>query len=367
MRYVWQQGDWPNFTWQSELLLLALGQARKAHGEMTAKADFLGLQAESDLVVEEAFTTAAIEGEKLDRQAIRSSVARRLGLPTAGLPPEERKADGLVEVLLDASQNFASPLTLKRLHSWHAALFPGGYSGLQRIRVGAFRKSAEPMQVVSGAIGHEKVHYEAPPAASLLKAMDAFIRWWDRPSAGLDGLLRAGVAHFWFVTVHPYEDGNGRIARALTDMALAQDERSKRRLYSLSSQIMKEREAYYEILEKTQKGACDITPWLAWFLGMFVRAVESSKGIVDKALFMAKFWQSHAQVELNERQRKVLQRLLEAEPQDFEGGLTNRKYVSLTRVSRETAKRDLAELEQKRLLKRNPGKGRSVSYSISKV
>lgn len=364
--YIWQQKDWPTLTWKSDTILKVLGRARRSQGEILANADFIGLKAQADLVVEEAFTTAAIEGENLDRQTIRSSVAQRLGLPTAGLPPQQRHVDGLVEMLLDAATNYYHDLTATRLDGWHASLFPTGFSGMQKILAGACRKSNEPMQVVSGPVGREKVHYEAPPAKNLEKEMKTFLNWWNAPPKGLDGLIRAGVAHFWFVTIHPYEDGNGRIARAITDMALAQDEQTNRRVYSLSSQIVKEKEQYYEALETSQKAKCDISAWLKWFLLMFTRAVESSQEIVQKALFMAKFWQIHGRVELSERQAKVIQRLLEAEPQGFEGGLTNRKYVSLTKVSRETAKRDLADLERRGLIKRNRAKGRSVSYALKK-
>jgi Fic family protein len=211
---------------------------------------------------------------------------------------------------------------------------------------------------------HEKVHFEAPPSKNIKGEMDLFLEWWNEPQKSLDGILRAGLAHFWFVSVHPFDDGNGRITRALTDMALAQDEKTGRRLYSLSSQINRERDAYYDILESSQKGTCDITEWLQWFLGLFSRAISHSQGIIGKALSIVKFWQTHSQAELNPRQVKVVNKLLEAGPEGFEGGMTNRKYVSITKVSSETAKRDLAELEEHRILKRNEGGGRSISYSL---
>jgi Fic family protein len=363
-KYIWQKEGWPNLKWDSSALIELLGQARKAQGKIIAQADFIGLEEQAKILVEEAFTTSAIEGEKLDRNTIRSSVAKRLGLPTAGLPKIERAIDGLVAILTDATSNHSVALNDKRLFGWHAALFPTGYSGFQKIIVGNWRKAEEPMQVVSGPEGKRKVHFEAPPSKALKEEMKVFFKWWNAPPA-MDGLLRAGIAHFWFVTIHPFEDGNGRLGRALTDMALAQDEKTGRRLYSLSSQINTERNDYYDILERSQKGSLDGTEWLSWFLGLFVRAVNSSKETIDTALSIAKFWQTNSQVALNERQLKAVNRMLEAGSKGFQGGMTNRKYVGLNKVSSETAKRDLHDLESRGILKRNPGGGRSVSYSIN--
>lgn len=363
-QYIWQLKDWPDFRWDSDTLLEVLGKARKAQGRMIAQAQWIGLETQAQLLIEEAFTTSAIEGEKLDRKTIRSSVARRLGLSTAGLPPEERRVEGLVEMLLDATTQYNRPLIASRLHGWQAALFPTGFSGIHKIGVGGWRTDTEPMRVISGPIGREKVHFEAPPSKQVAAEMKLFLSWWKNPPSNLDGLIRAGIAHLWFVTIHPFDDGNGRIGRAITDMALAQDEGIGRRLYSLSMQILRDRSDYYEILEQIQKGTCDITAWLTWFLQMFTRAVERSEEVIQKAIFIAKFWQTRSRAELNERQLKVLQKLLEAEPLGFEGGLTNRKYVSMTKISRETAKRDLADLEEKGILKRNSEKGRSVFYSL---
>ncbi|MFM8268793.1 MAG: Fic family protein [Pseudomonadota bacterium] len=363
-KYIWQKEGWPNLKWDSSALLGLLGQARKAQGRIIAQADFIGLEEQAKILVEEAFTTSAIEGEKLDRNTIRSSVAKRLGLPTAGLPKSERAIDGLVAILTDATSKHSITLNDKRLFGWHAALFPTGYSGFQKIIVGHWRKSAQPMQVVSGPEGKRKVHFEAPPSKELKEEMKAFLKWWNNPPT-IDGLLRAGIAHFWFVTIHPFEDGNGRLARALTDMALAQDEKTGRRLYSLSSQINAERSDYYDVLECCQKGALDITDWLSWFLGLFIRAVSSSEETIDTALSIAKFWKKNSQLALNERQLKAINRMLEAGPKGFQGGMTNRKYVGLTKVSPETAKRDLHDLETRGILKRNAGGGRSVSYSIN--
>jgi Fic family protein len=362
-KYIWQRQDWPRLKWQSSPLLELLGQARKEQGRVIAQADFIGLQEQAKILVEEAFTTSAIEGEKLDKDTIRSSVAKRLGLSNAGLPATERAVDGLISVLTDATSQYEKTLNEKRLFGWQAALFPTGYSGFHQIDVGKWRTSKEPMQVISGPEGRKKVHYEAPPSKNVKLEMAQFLEWWNSPPP-LDGLIRAGMAHFWFVTIHPFEDGNGRLARALTDMALAQDEKTGRRLYSLSSQINKERNDYYDILESSQKGACDITEWLEWFLGLFIRSVSASKETIDTALSIAKFWKTHSQSALNKRQLKAVNLLLEAGPGGFEGGMTNRKYVNLTKVSPETAKRDLKELEDRAILTRNEGGGRSVSYSI---
>lgn len=367
--YVWQSPNWPNLHWQSERLLAPLGRARLAQGKLLSQAASLGFdlgqQAQAEILTEEAVKTAAIEGESLDRGSVRSSVARRLGLPTAGLPSAPRHVDGLVEVLLDATLNYSLPMTEERLKSWQAALFPTGYSGLQRIRVGEWRTLGEPMRVVSGPVGRERVHYEAPPGERTQAEIQRFLAWWEDPPVEMDGLVRAGVAHFWFVTVHPFEDGNGRLARALTDMSLAQDEKLSARFYSLSSQIMAEREDYYLVLEQAQKGDGDITAWMEWFLGCFERAVARSEVLLAGVLLKARFWQRHAGANLTERQRKVLNRLLDAGPGGFEGGMTTRKYASLTGVSKATAQRELADLVEQRLLQLNPGGGRSVSYDVA--
>jgi Fic family protein len=297
---------------------------------------------------------------------VRSSVARRLGLPSAGLPEiNEPLADAVVEILLDATQNHESRLTAERLFGWHAALFPTGYSGIHRIQVAAWRDDRKgPMQVVSGPMGREKVHYQAPPANRLKDEMKRFFRWWEKGRKEMDGILRAGAAHLWFVAVHPFDDGNGRIARAITDMALAQDENLATRCYSLSSQIMAERDAYYEVLERINKQDNDITQWLKWFLACMSRAILSSNRLLANVMQKARFWKRHAQTALNDRQRKALNRLLDAGPGGFEGGLTNRKYAGMTHVSRATAQRELADLVKKGILLKNPGGGRSVSYDL---
>jgi len=363
--YVWQTSAWPKLVWEAESLLGPLGSARRSQGRLLGQAESIGLKSQAEILIEEAFTTAAIEGEKLDRDRIRSSVARRLGLPTAGLPPANRNVDGLVEVLVDATANRDRPLSPKRLKGWHAALFPTGYSGTRKILVGRWRKNSVPMRVVSGPIGKERIHYEAPPAHRLEKEIASFLRWWHSSSSrNTDGLLRAGLAHFWFASIHPFEDGNGRIARAITDMALAQDEGLDLRLYSMSTQIVDERDDYYEVLERNQKSHGDVTDWLVWFLGCLARSICRAEGQFHVALQKARFWRDHCETALNQRQRKVVNRLLDVGPGKFEGGLTNRKYVALTKASRETAKRDIADLVDKGILARNPGGGRNASYDI---
>ena len=366
IKYIWQNNSWTNFTWESEKLVSSLSNAKKAQGYILGQADFFELRYLGEIIAEEAYTTSAIEGENLDKDAIRSSVAKRLGLPTAGLTKETRNSDGLVELLIDAIRGHDKRLTKERIWGWQASLFPTGFSGIHKISVGEWRKGDTPMQVISGPMGKEKVHFEAPPSTSVEKEMIKFLDWWNTPPDELDGLIRAAIAHLWFVTIHPFDDGNGRIARAITDMALAQDEKINKRLYSLSSQIIKDKKNYYDILEKTQKGQGDITEWINWFLDMFYRSIENSKSKIEKSLYIGKFYKFYAQVELNERQKKVIQRLLDCLPEDFRGGLTNKNYVAMTKISPGTAKRDLADLVNKSILIPNEGKGRSVSYRLNR-
>ena len=365
--WIWQQPDWPKFVWDADELSNPLAQARLAQGKLHGVAHILNADLSSEaltsILIQDGITTSAIEGERLHLDAVRSSVANQLGLPNVGLPKPDRAIDGLVEVLLDATQKHNQPLTLQRLCNWHGALFPTGYSGLREIRVGQMR-GAEPMRVVSGRIGHETVHFEAPPYEQIDTEMSRFIDWFNSDdSQTLDGLIRAGVAHLWFITIHPFEDGNGRIARAITDMALAQDERLTMRLFSLSAQILAVREAYYNILESTQKGEMDITAWLKWFLTQIQNAVELAQLTVANTLNKAKFWMTHQTKPLNERQRKVLNRMLDAKD-GFEGGMNTRKYMSLTKTSRATAYRELAQMVEWGCLQANEKGGRSSGYLI---
>ena len=369
MTYIWQHKNWPRFTWHSDLLLSPLGEVRFNQGSLIAQIRELGFEiqqtARVDVLVEEAVKTSAIEGEALDPAAVRTSVGRRLGIPDAGLRHgRDRKADGLVEILLDATGNHDRKMTSERLFAWHAALFPAGYSGMTQINVARWRDDKDgPMQVVSGPAGNKKVHFEAPPAHAVTFEMDRFLSWVNRPPE-TDGIIKAALAHFWFVTIHPFDDGNGRIARTLTDMLLSRDENSPKRFYSLSSQIMAERNDYYDILNSTQTGSLEITGWLIWFLECMNRAVLSSHSLLERIMLKARFWKTFAQTPLNDRQIKVINRLLDAGPGGFEGGLKNKKYMGITHTSRATAQRELADLVQKKILVRLPGGGRSASYDL---
>jgi Fic family protein len=365
--WIWQRPGWPQLRWDGAALSAALARARLAQGKVLGAAQLLdpglGEEAAAEVLVEDGVTTSAIEGERLDLNAVRSSVARHLGLPAAGLPAPSRAVDGLVEVLLDATRNYAAPLGFARLCGWHAALFPTGRAGLAKIRAGELRGGAQ-MQVVSGGAGREQVHFVAPPRTGLHREVRSFLRWFNRPPQDLDGLLRAGLAHLWFVTLHPFEDGNGRLARAITDMAIAQDEARPMRLYSLSAQILAEREAYYGVLERTQRGGLEVTPWLQWFLRQVASACGKTETVVARTLAKARFWLRFQQAGLNERQRKVLNRLLDAGRGGFEGGINTRKYASLTRTSRATAYRELADLVAKGCLAPTAAGGRSSGYAV---
>ena len=369
-QYIWQLPTWPKFRWNDTALLQPLGNCRFQQGCLLSQMKELGFedrqQARVEVLVEEVLKTAEIEGERLDPRAVRSSVARRLGLRTAGMQTvRDQSADAVVEILLDATQGYEKELTVERLFGWHAALFPTGYSGLHKIRVAAWRDDRSgPMRVVSGPIGREKIHYQALPAECLDVEMDRFLRWWRESRQKEDGLLRAGMAHLWFVAIHPFEDGNGRIARTLTEMALAQDENLATRYYSLSSWIMSERESYYTILERIHKGDGDITAWIIWFLECMTRAILKTNALLSNVRQKFRFWHYHVKTGLSDRQRKVVNRLLEAGPEGFEGGLTNRKYAGMVHVSRATAQRELADLVNKGVLRANPGGGRSVSYDL---
>jgi Fic family protein len=365
-QWIWQNPKWPRFTWDAAALSTPLAAARRAQGEVAGMAKLLDanadLQAQLEVLTKEGVATSAIEGEKFDPNSLRSSLARRLGLPTAGLPPASRSTEGLVEVLLDATRDFNEPLRLKTLNSWQAALFPTGRSGLHEIRVGALRGD-DPMQIVSGPIGRERVHFEAPPRDRLEDEMKAFLAWFNNAPKGLDGLLRAGLAHAWFEVVHPYEDGNGRVGRALLDRALAQDENRSTRLYSMSARFESERDAYYDALGAFSTGTLDATPWLRWFLVQVEAAARTSEHTVNRVVAKAQYWAGHAHVTHNERQKKALNVLLDAGPEGFVGGMTNKKYASLTKTSPATAQRDLAELVEKGSLVVT-GAGRSVRYEL---
>ncbi|MEO8063933.1 MAG: Fic family protein [Pseudomonadota bacterium] len=366
-KWIWQRNDWPTFTWDEAALSSPLAAARRAQGEITGFARLLDpsadLAAQLDVLTTEGVATSAIEGETFEPDAVRSSLARRLGLPAVDLPAAPRSVEGLAEVLLDATQRYREPLTLQQINSWQAALFPTGRSGLHEIRVGALR-SVAPMRIISGPIGRELVHYEAPPGDRLGDEMVRFLTWFNAPPHGLDGLLRAGLAHAWFELIHPFEDGNGRVGRALMDRALAQDEGRSIRLYSLSARFMEVHDAYYAALEGASRGTLDVTNWLRWFLEQFLAASHASEKIVAHVVLKTRFWVKHSQSTLNTRQRKALNAMLDAGPQEFIGGMTNRKYAHLTKASPATAQRDLAALVELGCLVPTDA-GRSARYELA--
>jgi Fic family protein len=319
-------------------------------------------EAHLQTLTEDVVKTSEIEGEHLDRDQVRSSIARRLGMDVGGLIPADREVEGVVEMMLDATGEFGKPLTEERLFAWHASLFPTGRSGMRKIVVGKWRDDRTgPMQVVSGPVGREKVHYEAPPAERLPEEMARFLSWFENPGE-IDPLLTAGLAHLWFVTIHPFDDGNGRIARAIADMMLSRSESSRRRFYSMSAQIRRERKNYYATLESTQRGGVDVTQWQTWFLGCLMRAIEGAHETLGSVLMKARFWERFATEPLNERQVTILNRLLDG----IEGKLTTSKWAKMAKCSQDTAYRDILDLVQRGALEKDAGGGRSTSYSLAR-
>jgi Fic family protein len=362
--YIWEQVRWPALTWDSARLATLLGQVSREQGRLLGRMQDLGFElrreAQLNTLTEDVLRSSEIEGEKLDSDQVRSSIARRLGMEVGGLVAADRDVEGVVEMMLDATTNYTQPLTSDRLFGWHAALFPTGRSGLHKITVANWRNdSGRPMQVVSGPIGRQKVHYEAPPAARVSAEMKRFLSWFEAPGH-TDPLFVAGLAHLWFVTIHPFDDGNGRIARAIADMALARSEGSTQRFYSMSAQIHRERSDYYITLERAQKGELDVTSWQEWFLSCLHRAIEGSQATLSLVLNKARFWERFAQQSLNTRQVQVLNKLLD----DFEGKLTTSKWAKLTKCSQDTAYRDVLDLVERGALRKDPGGGRSTSYSL---
>ena len=365
--YLWQRPDWPQWRFNAAVLASPLAEVHRAQGYLAGRMADVGLaqrdQATLQALAQEVITTSAIEGETLDLDAVRSSIARRLGVDIGALAPADRHVDGVVDMVLDATQHYNQPLTAERLFGWHAALFPTGYSGRTRLQVGAWRNDAAgPMQVVSGPVGREKEHYEAPPAAQLPAETAAFLQWFNAPPVG-DPLIHAGLAHLWLVTLHPFDDGNGRISRAVGDMALARAEGSAQRFYSLSAQIQRERKHYYDQLETTQRGPLDVTPWLDWFLGCLLRAVQGAEGLLAGVLGKAQFWQRWAHVPMNARQTLVLNRVLDG----MEGKLNNAKWAAIAKCSSDTALRDINDLLVKGVLQKLDGGGRSTAYILVKT
>lgn len=366
MPFIHENPDWPELTWDSDELSPGLAALRYREGQLVGRMQGLGfdLRQEASLktLTDDVVKSSAIEGENLNPDEVRSSIARRLGLDVGGLVASSRDVEGIVEMMLDATQKFAEPLTDERLFGWHAALFPTGRSGMQKITVGNWRpEEAGAMQVVSGPYGREKVHFEAPAAERLQAEMGRFLEWFNTPSS-TDPLLRAGIAHFWFVTIHPFEDGNGRIARAIADMSLARADGSQERFYSMTAQIEDERKDYYDRLEAQQRNGLDITPWLSWFLDCLGRAFDRAEETLEAVLYKAKLWDKANRHSVNERQRLVINRMLE---DGWQGHLNTSKYAKLAKCSNDTALRDIRELLETGVLLQNAGGGRSTSYRMA--
>lgn len=364
MPYIHERSAWPKFHWDQKALAGPLAALRHRQGRLVGRMEALGFPLRSEAVLQtltqDVLKSSEIEGEILDKDQVRSSIARRLGIDIGAVTPADRDVEGVVEMMLDATQAYDRPLTAERLFDWHAALFPTGRSGIRKIKVGAWRDDASgPMQVVSGAIGKERVHYQAPDAARLPGEMQGFLDWFEKKD-DTDPVLRAAIAHLWFVTIHPFEDGNGRIARAVADMALARSDHSPQRFYSMSAQIRQERSAYYDMLETTQKGALDITLWLAWFLACLNRTFDGAENELAGVLRKSEFWKQHAGAAFNDRQRDILNRLLDG----FDGKLTSSKYATIEKTSPDTALRDINDLAERGILAKDEGGGRSTSYSL---
>jgi len=362
--YIYQQSDWPKFKWDTKSILLPLSNVRHLQGKLVGKMENLGFKLRNEAVLEtlttEVIKTSEIEGQILELDQVRSSLARRLGIEVSGLVPSDRNVDGVVEMMLDATRNYKNILTTDRLFGWHSALFPSGRSGMYKIIAGNWRDdSTGPMQVVSGALGKEKVHFEAPPAREIRKEMKAFISWFSKDT-DQDLILKSAISHLWFITIHPFEDGNGRIARALSEMLLSRSDETPQRFYSMSSQIRAGRKDYYNILEKTQKGTLDITEWLIWYLKCLTDALNSSDKILSKVLYKHNFWIKYSSGDLNSRQILLINKLLD----NFIGQLTTSKWAKIAKCSQDTALRDIQDLLKKNILQKNPSGGRSTSYNL---
>jgi Fic family protein len=364
MMYVYQLENWPNFSWDQVKIADLLIQLRHQQGRLVGGMESIGFHLRNETILQtltqDVVKSSEIEGEILDQSAVRSSVARRLGMDIGALDKADRNVDGVVEMTLDATQNFDQPLSKERLLNWHAALFPTGRSGLAKIQVGVWRSGS--VQVVSGQMGKEKIHFEAPSAEQIDHEMNLFLNWLESKTPD-DLVLKAALAHLWFVTIHPFEDGNGRIGRAIADLLLARSEKSSHRFYSLSAQIQKERKDYYAILERTQKGELEITPWIEWFFGCLGRAIDGALRSLDRILHKAQFWEILAETPLNERQRKMINRMLD----ELEGKLTSSKWAKMAKCSQDTAYRDILDLLERGILVKNAEGGRSTSYSLKVI
>ncbi|MFA7536901.1 MAG: Fic family protein [Desulfuromonadales bacterium] len=364
--FIWERVDWPDWSYDLENLAGPLGKVRHHQGRFLGRMESLGFKLRDEALLttltQDVVKSSEIEGEHLNAAQVRSSIARRLGIDSVALIPSDRHVDGVVEMLLDATRNYAEPLTAERLFAWHGALFPTGRSGLNQILTATWRDDAKgPMQVISGPYGHEKIHYVAPPAERVPREMDRFLAWFNTENSGVDPVLKAGLAHFWFVTIHPFDDGNGRIARAIGDMALARSEQTAYRFYSLSAQIEAERRAYYDILERSQKGPMDVTAWLEWFLDCLGRALDRAELTMETVLQKARFWERHASRALNERHIMMLNRLLDG----FEGKLTTTKWAKIAKCSQDTAYRDILQLVEYEILRKGEAGGRGTNYELA--
>lgn len=362
--YIHQKQDWPKFKWQDEAIITLLAEVRHLQGQLLGKMQNLGFDLQNEAILEtltlDITKNNEIEGEYLNNEEVRSSVARRLGLDFKSNVHPSRYVEGVVEMMLDATQNYLSELTAERLFGWHAALFPTGRSGMYKITVAEWRTGEKrPMQVVSGPMGREKVHFEAPDAKIVADEMEQLIEWFNA-SQFIDPILKAALAHLWFITIHPFDDGNGRITRAITDMQLARSDNNHQRFYSMSAQILVERKAYYSILEKTQKGDLDISEWIIWFLNCLKNAILSAASVLSAVLIKAKFWEKHKQTILNERQLKMINKLLDG----FKGKLVTSKWAKICKCSKDTALRDIKDLVEKGILAQEDSGGRSTSYRI---
>lgn len=362
--YIWQREDWPFFTWDDSKLSYKLGRVRSLQGKLVGKMSALGFELKNnamlDALTSDITKSSEIEGEILNVDQVRSSVARHLGIEIEGLPDADRYVDGVVQVMIDATQNYMKPLTDERLFDWHAALFPTGRSGAYKITVADWRQGAEPMQVISGAMGKERIHYQAPDSNNVPHEMSVFLAW-ANDSQKIDSVLKAAIAHLWFVTIHPFDDGNGRISRTITDLFLARADEMPHRFYSMSAEIRKQRKGYYEILEKTQKGDLDITAWLEWFLDCLEAALLDTEKSIRTILQKATFWDKHRSISMNERQIRMVNMLWDG----FDGKLTSSKWGKITKCSPDTALRDIQDLINKGILRKTEEGGRSTNYELA--
>lgn len=364
--YIYQRDKWPHFTWNTKQINQALVDTRFDQGRLLGKMEGLGFELQTQALLatltSDIIKTSEIEGEHLNEDEVRSSIARHLGVDIGGLLPSDRHVDGLVEMILDATQHHDQPLTSKRLSGWHELMFPTGMSGLMLVNPGVMRNDAEgPMQVISGSYGREKIHFQAPPAQDLAREMKQFLTWFNQSHPKLDDIIKAGIAHLWFVTIHPFDDGNGRLSRAIADMVLARSEKQKNRFYSMSTQIRRQRKAYYDILERTQKSTLDITPWLLWFISCLHQAILEADSFLGNVLNKATFWEQHAKTQLNTRQIKMLNHLFDG----IRGKLSSSKWAKMTKCSQDTATRDINQLITLGILVKSDERGRSTSYWLN--